>query len=103
MFSKVLKFKEKQPIHVCDPVETANNNETTPTSHSATRSADADDEHSKTPSISMKRIFANLIPATTFQPLKMPFPEEEHYLLSSESYYYVNDKDLGSIVAFTLR
>ncbi len=62
-----------------------------------------DDDHSKTPSISMKRIFANLIPSTAFQPLKLPFPDEEHYLLSGESHYYVNDKDLSSIVAYTLR
>ncbi len=63
-----------------------------------------DDEHNKQNSaISIgKRFIANLIPGTSFQPLKIPFPEEEHYLLSSESNYYVNDKNLSSIVAFTL-
>jgi hypothetical protein len=50
-----------------------------------------------------KRLFANLIPSTAYQPLKMPYAEDEHYLLSSDSVYYINDKYLSSIVAFTLR
>lgn len=74
-----------------------------------------DDEHNKqVPSSSSsttmslgKRFIANsfianLIPSSAFQPLKMPFPEDEHFLLSSESSYYVNDKNLSSIVAFSL-
>ncbi len=91
-------------MHVSDVID-VQNSELTPSSMPTTKLAtmDVDDEHSKTPAISMKRIFANLIPATAFLPLKLPFPEEEHYLLSGDSYYYVNDKDLGSIVAFTLR
>ncbi len=50
-----------------------------------------------------KRLFANLIPSTAYQPLKMPYAEDEHYLLSSDSVFYINDKYLSSIVAFTLR
>jgi len=62
-----------------------------------------DEEHNKaSSSISMKRFIVNLIPSSAFQPLKMPFPEEEHYLLSSDSCYYINDKDLNSIIAFSL-
>jgi hypothetical protein len=45
---------------------------------------------------------ASLVPSTAFQPLKLPFPDEEHYLLGFDSSYYVNDKNLSSIVAFTL-
>ena len=64
----------------------------------------ADEEHNKaSSSISMKRFIVNLIPSSAFQPLKIPFPEEEHYLLSSDSCYYINDKDLSSIIAFSLR
>ncbi len=65
----------------------------------------ADDEHrqSSTSAISIgKRFIANLIPSSAFQPLKIPFSEEEHYLVGSDSSYYVNDKNLSSIVAFTL-
>lgn len=62
------------------------------------------DDHSKTVSaISIgKRLFANLIPSTAFQPLKLPFADDEHYLLSSESVFYINDRHLTSIAAFTL-
>ncbi len=58
-------------------------------------------KHSSAISIG-KRFIANLMPSSAFQPLKVPFPEEEHYLLSSESKYYINDKNLSSIIAFTL-
>ena len=61
-----------------------------------------DDHRTKTISIG-KRLMANLIPSSAFQPLKYPFPDEEHFLLGVESRYYVNDKNLSSIVAFTLR
>lgn len=62
-----------------------------------------EDEH-KTKAISIgKRLIANLIPSSAFQPLKYPFPDEEHFLLGYDSKYYVNDKNLSSIVAFTLR
>ena len=68
-----------------------------------------DEEHKTTPStISIGKRFiansfiANLIPSSVYQPLKVPFPEDEHYLLSSESTYYINDKNLSSIVAFSL-
>ena len=62
------------------------------------------DDHAKTVSTMSigKRLFANLIPSTAYQPLKIPFPEDEHYCLSSESVFYINDKYLSSIVAFTL-
>lgn len=63
-----------------------------------------EDDHSKQ-NMAMsigKRLIANLIPSSAFHPLKIPFPEEEHYLLSAESKYYINDKNLSSIVAFTL-
>jgi hypothetical protein len=53
--------------------------------------------------MSMKRIFATFLTSSSFQPLKLQFPEEEHFILNSESNYYVNEKDLSSIVAFTLR
>ena len=49
-----------------------------------------------------KRLIANLIPSTAFQPLKIPFPDDEHYLVDVDSRYYVSDKNLSSIVAFTL-
>jgi hypothetical protein len=62
-----------------------------------------DEEHLKSSSISMKRIFANFLPSSSFQPLKLPFPEEEHFILNCESNYFINEKDLSSIVAFTLR
>jgi hypothetical protein len=62
-----------------------------------------EDEH-KTKAISIgKRLIANLIPSSAYQPLKCPFPEEEHFLSGYDSKYYVNDKNLSSIVAFTLR
>ena len=66
-----------------------------------------DDDHSKSATtasaISLgKRFIANLIPSSAFQPLKLQFPEEEHFLLNCDSSYYVNDKNLSSIVAFTL-
>ena len=62
-----------------------------------------DEEQSKSSSISMKRIFATFLTSSSFQPLKLPFAEEEHFILNCESNYYVNEKDLSSIVAFTLR
>jgi hypothetical protein len=64
----------------------------------------AEDEHKgSTSAISIgKRFIANLIPSSAFQPLKIPFSEDEHYLTGSDSSYYVNDKNLSSIVAFTL-
>lgn len=49
-----------------------------------------------------KRLIASFIASSTFQPLKTPFAEDEHYILSSESSYYVNEKYLSSIVAFAL-
>ncbi|CAF0732180.1 unnamed protein product [Brachionus calyciflorus] len=49
-----------------------------------------------------KRLIANLIPLSAYQPLKIPFIDDEHYLLSTESSYYVNEKYLSSIVSFTL-
>ena len=49
-----------------------------------------------------KRLLSNLIPSSAFQSLKIPFPDEEHYLLSTESQYYINDKYLTSIIAFSL-
>lgn len=49
-----------------------------------------------------KRLIANLIPSSAYQPLRMPFSEEEHYLLNTDSTYYVNDKYLTSIIAFSL-
>ncbi len=68
-----------------------------------------EDEHNKMANTSTstaisigKRFIANLIPSSAFQPLKVPFPEDEHYLVGSESTYYVNDKNLSSIVAFSL-
>lgn len=73
-----------------------------PTSITNTQNNSLDDDH-KLKSISIgKRLMANLIPSTAFQPLKIPFPDEEHYLLGFDSNYYVNDKNLSSIVAFTL-
>ena len=63
---------------------------------------DNDEEQTKS-SLSMKRILATFLPSSSFQPLKIPFAEEEHFILNSESIYYVNEKDLSSIVAFTLR
>ncbi len=75
-----------------------------PSSKSFIDHVPVDEEHNKaSTSISMKRFIVNLIPSSAFQPLKMPFPEEEHYLLSSDSCYYINDKDLSSIIAFSLR
>jgi hypothetical protein len=69
---------------------------------SKSSSADiADEESSK--STSFKRIISNLLTTQTFTPLKMPFPDEEHYILTGESDYYVNDKDLISIIAYTLK
>ena len=53
-------------------------------------------------SISVKRLFANLMLNSSFQSLKIPFSDDEHYLLSADSIYYVNDKEIMSIVAFTL-
>lgn len=71
-----------------------------------------EDEHNKptTPNTTIslsKRFIANsfihaLIPSSAYQQLKLPFPEDEHYLLNFESNYYVNDKNLSSIVAFSL-
>lgn len=49
-----------------------------------------------------KRLIASFIASSTFQPLKTPFSEDEHYILSSESSYYVNERYLSSIVAFAL-
>lgn len=49
-----------------------------------------------------KRLLASFIASSTFQPLKIPFAEDEHYILSSESTYYVNEKYLSSIIAFAL-
>lgn len=71
-------------------------------------SVQPDDDHSKSATASSaislgKRFIANLIPSSAFQPLKLQFPEEEHFLLNCDSTYYVNDKNLSSIVAFTLR
>jgi hypothetical protein len=62
------------------------------------------DEHSKSVTAMSigKRLIANLIPSSAYQSLKLPFPEDEHYLLSTESKYFVNDRYLTSIVAFTL-
>lgn len=69
----------------------------------AQQSLNVESDELKPSAISIgKRFIANLIPGSAFQPLKIPFPEEEHYLLSTESKYYVNDKNLSSIVAFTL-
>ena len=59
-------------------------------------------QHSVTAMSIGKRLFANLIPSTAYQPLKIPFPDDEHYMLSTDSKYYVNDKYLTSIIAFTL-
>lgn len=73
-----------------------------PTSSS---SAFAEDDHGKSSSSAIslgKRFIANLIPSSAFQNLKTPFLDEEHFLLNYESAYYVNDKNLSSIVAFTL-
>ncbi len=67
-----------------------------------TVSTATDDDHRPSAISIGKRFIANLIPSSAFQPLKIPFPEEEHYLLSTESKYYINDKNLSSIVAFTL-
>lgn len=64
---------------------------------------DADNEdHSKSAPISVKRILANLLPGSSFQPLKLPFSEDEHFILNCDSSYYISEKDLSSIVAFTL-
>ena len=71
--------------------------------NTSTSLSNQDDDHkAKTISIG-KRLIANLIPSSAFQPLKYPFPDEEHFLLGFDSKYYVNDKNLSSIVAFTLR
>ena len=79
-------------------------NDTSFTSYSPSPANPNEDDHSKhNMALSIgKRLIANLIPSSAFNPLKIPFPEEEHYLLSAESKYYVNDKNLSSIVAFTL-
>ena len=85
--------QQQQPIIIVDPsiVSKALNMEN-------------DEEQSKSSSITMKRIFATFLSSSSFQPLKLPFVEEEHFILNCESnIYYVNEKDLSSIVAFTLR
>lgn len=69
---------------------------------SKSSSSDLADEDSSKPT-SFKRIITNLLTTQTFTPLKLPFPDEEHYILSGESDYYVNDKDLITIIAYTLR
>lgn len=83
----------------------------TPANYLSQVSAANEDDHNKqvtpaTMSIGKRFIansfIANLIPSSVFQPLKVPFPDDEHYLLSSESTYYINDKNLSSIVAFSL-
>lgn len=50
-----------------------------------------------------KRLIANLMPSSAYQPIKMPFGDDEHYLIiGAESVYYVNERSLTSIVAFAL-
>jgi hypothetical protein len=50
-----------------------------------------------------KRLIANLMPSSAFQPIKMPFPDDEHYLtLGAESIYYINERSLTSIIAYSL-
>jgi len=74
-----------------------------PVSPHATTTDEANEHNKHSSAIAIgKRFIANLMPSSAFQPLKVPFPEEEHYLLSSESKYYINDKNLSSIIAFTL-
>lgn len=73
----------------------------TVTAQQTNHNAESDEQRTSVLAIG-KRFIANMIPSSAFQPLKIPFPEEEHYLLSTESKYYINDKNLSSIVAFTL-
>ena len=61
-------------------------------------------DHNKLPTALQlgKRLIANLMPSSAFQSIKMPFPDDEHYLTSAESIYYVNERSLTSIAAYSL-
>lgn len=67
--------------------------------------SDAVADHNKLPTTALqlgKRLIANLMPSSAFQQLKIPFPDDEHYLTSAESIYYVNERSLTSIAAYSL-
>lgn len=70
-----------------------------------TTPSDAVADHNKLPTTALqlgKRLIANLMPSSAFQQLKIPFPDDEHYLTSAESIYYVNERSLTSIAAYSL-
>ena len=61
-------------------------------------------DHNKLPTALQlgKRLIANLMPSSAFQTLKIPFPDDEHYLTSADSTYYINERSLTSIAAYSL-